>query len=72
EGRRQISWIWQAGSEDGTVSDAAVQSNLQESLRVEWCKARARAQRWTEECELLQEEMRRVLQYHEWRADWWE
>ncbi len=30
EGRRQISWIWQAGSEDGTVSDAAVQSNLQE------------------------------------------
>lgn len=28
--------------------------------------------RWSEEVRLLQEEMRRVLAYHEWHADWWE
>ena len=32
-------------------------------LRIEWCKARARAHRWQEECMLLKEEMRRVLQF---------
>lgn len=42
------------------------------ALRVEWCKARARAQRWSEECDLLQEEMRRVLAYHDWHGSWWE
>ena len=41
-------------------------------LRVEWCKARARAMRWSEEVLLLQEEMRRVMAYHAWRARWWD
>ncbi|KAK0463310.1 hypothetical protein IW261DRAFT_1554191 [Armillaria novae-zelandiae] len=38
------------------------------ALRIEWCKSRARAQRWQEECELLAEEIRRVkvtFQFHE-------
>ncbi len=30
------------------------------ALRIEWCKSRARAQRWQEECELLIEEIHRV------------
>lgn len=41
-------------------------------LRIEWCKARARGCRWSEEVWLLVEEMRRVLGYHLWHADWWE
>ncbi|KZT04662.1 uncharacterized protein LAESUDRAFT_657482, partial [Laetiporus sulphureus 93-53] len=41
------------------------------ALRVEWCKARARAHRWSEECQLLKEEMRRVVQYHNYQAEWW-
>jgi hypothetical protein len=41
-------------------------------VRIEWCKARARALRWAEEVELLQEEMRRVLQFLDWQANWWE
>lgn len=41
-------------------------------IRVEWCKARARAMRWSEEIILLQEEMRRVLAYHAWHARWWD
>ncbi|KAI0747825.1 hypothetical protein C8Q80DRAFT_1316398 [Daedaleopsis nitida] len=73
EGRRELSWIWLAGEEDAsTLQTEAGQQNIDASLRVEWCKARARAQRWSEECELLQEEMHRVLAYHEWRGSWWE
>jgi hypothetical protein len=39
---------------------------------VEWTKARARADRWKEELVLLEEEMRRVLEFCRWKAKWWE
>lgn len=42
------------------------------AVRIEWCKARARAHRWSEECDLLQEEMRRVVAFFEWQAKWWQ
>ena len=41
-------------------------------LRIEWCKSRARRDRWIEEVELLQEECRRVLAFFEHRANEWE
>jgi hypothetical protein len=41
------------------------------AVRVEWCKAWARSRRWTEEVMLLREEMRRVIAYHEHKAEWW-
>jgi hypothetical protein len=28
-------------------------------------------QRWEEEVVIVQEEMRRVIAYHEWKAQWW-
>lgn len=40
-------------------------------VRLEWCKARARKHRWSEEVELLLEEMRRVLVFLKWQAAWW-
>lgn len=40
-------------------------------LRVEWAKSRARAARWKEELELLEEEMRRSIEFCRWRARWW-
>ena len=40
-------------------------------MRVQWCRTRARAMRWSEEVLLLQEEMRRVLEYMSWFANWW-
>ncbi|EIW74480.1 hypothetical protein CONPUDRAFT_67415, partial [Coniophora puteana RWD-64-598 SS2] len=46
--------------------------NLVSDIRVQWCKSRARAHRWSEEVELLQEEMGRVLRFLEWHASWWE
>ncbi|EIW81450.1 hypothetical protein CONPUDRAFT_55555, partial [Coniophora puteana RWD-64-598 SS2] len=71
EGRRTISWIWRVGFA-GDVSDREDDAQLQDELRVEWCKARARAHRWSEEKELLREEMHRVLRFLEWQATWWE
>lgn len=43
-----------------------------QGVRIEWCKSRARALRWSEEVELLREEMRRVIQFFAWQAAWWE
>jgi hypothetical protein len=42
------------------------------AIHIEWLKARARKNRWTKEVDLLREEMRRVLRFLEWRAEWWE
>ena len=38
---------------------------------MEWCKARARAHRWQEECLLLNEEMRRVSAFFSSQSNWW-
>ncbi|KAJ7815837.1 hypothetical protein B0H13DRAFT_2242544 [Mycena leptocephala] len=40
-------------------------------IRIEWMKARARADRWREEVMMVEEEMRRVLAYCVWKANWW-
>ena len=40
-------------------------------VRVEWCKAFARVQRWSEEVRLLQEEMRRTIVSLQHRATQW-
>ncbi|KAF8880833.1 hypothetical protein BD779DRAFT_1758571, partial [Infundibulicybe gibba] len=64
EGRRKMPWIWRVQN-TGDGDDAT----MQEALRIEWCKARARAHRWQEECILLREEMRRVESFFEWQAD---
>jgi hypothetical protein len=67
EGKRTLSWIWKTIGVVGVKDDGV----LHDSLHVEWCKSRARAMRFTEEVELLQEEMERVLRYLEWQEGWW-
>ncbi|KIJ60877.1 hypothetical protein HYDPIDRAFT_116748 [Hydnomerulius pinastri MD-312] len=66
EGRRTMSWIWQTTGVSGNEN-----TDLQESLRIEWCKSRARARRWSEEVVLLKEEMRRVQAFFASKARWW-
>jgi hypothetical protein len=39
---------------------------------MEWCKARARAQRWSEEVDILQEEQRRALMSLDYEAEVWQ
>ncbi len=41
------------------------------AMRVEWAKTKARADRWHEEVLLVSEEMRRVLYFFQWKAEWW-
>jgi hypothetical protein len=41
------------------------------ALRIEWVRAKARAERWQEEVVLLDEEMRRVIDFGLWKAEWW-
>ncbi|KAG1868604.1 hypothetical protein F4604DRAFT_1881517 [Suillus subluteus] len=53
QGTAIMSWIWL--THGVSVDDSA---GLQDSLRIEWCKARARHNRWHEEIRLLMEEMR--------------
>ncbi|KAG1789918.1 hypothetical protein EV424DRAFT_1549952 [Suillus variegatus] len=66
EGRRQVSWIWMMEGIDcnGDCDD--------DGVRIEWCKSRARALRWTEEVELLTEEMGRVIRFLHWDAQRWD
>ncbi|KAF8070016.1 hypothetical protein FPV67DRAFT_1413223 [Lyophyllum atratum] len=67
-GSSSTSWIWwHYGIEEENGTDPG----MSEALCIEWCRARARAMRWTEEVELLQEEMRRVQAFLLWRHEWW-
>ncbi|KAK7005562.1 CxC2 domain-containing protein [Favolaschia claudopus] len=67
EAKMPMSWIWL--SEGSTGDEKDVVHN--EALRIEWAKTRAKAMRYAEEVDLLEEEMRRVLQYLAWRTSWW-
>lgn len=40
-------------------------------MQVEWSKTKARGDRWDEEYVLTVEEMRRILEYCDWKAGWW-
>ncbi|KAG6808347.1 hypothetical protein H0H92_004412 [Tricholoma furcatifolium] len=66
EGRRKLSWIWSMSG-----GDAVEGGEKQEALRIKWCKARARAHRWQEECLLLDEEMRRCLAFFAFQSRHW-
>ena len=44
---------------------------IQSDLRVEWLKCRARANRWKEEIQLVEEEMRRSLEFCRWLGRSW-
>ncbi|KAH7906735.1 hypothetical protein BJ138DRAFT_1219206 [Hygrophoropsis aurantiaca] len=68
EGRRTLSWIWKSGQ----ISEDTHSEGLLDATKIEWCRARARANRWTEEVLLLREEMRRVLAFLDWHAAWWD
>ncbi|KAF9496443.1 hypothetical protein BDN71DRAFT_1482196 [Pleurotus eryngii] len=68
EGWWTLSWIWATERTNG----AELNEGMNEALRIEWCKMRAQAQCWQEECILLSEEMRRVIQFHCWQAKEWE
>ncbi|KAJ7863421.1 hypothetical protein B0H13DRAFT_2354190 [Mycena leptocephala] len=66
EGTHTMSWIWYETKIDGSEED------LVEALRVEWCKAYARLRRWNEDVVIVDEEMKRTIEFGEWMALEWE
>ena len=57
--------------DDDAEVETATQEEVNEVIRVEWTTSYARLARWTEEVELLHEEMRRVVAFLEWKSvDW--
>ncbi|KAG2051169.1 hypothetical protein BDR06DRAFT_983690 [Suillus hirtellus] len=67
EGRHQVSWIWMMEGINCNGRDCD-----DDGVHIEWCKSRARALRWTEQVELLTEEMERVIQFFHWDTQHWE
>ena len=73
DGQYTPSWIWttpSAAALPGEGSEAE-QREVNETARHEWMTCRARADRWVEEKELVQEEMRRVIVFLEWKSRSW-
>ncbi len=72
EGHRMSSWIWRLPAwkvdQTSTNSDS---DPFNATVRMEWAKTKARAERWQEEVNLLKEEMCRAIEDMEWRAQQW-
>ncbi|KAL1658134.1 hypothetical protein GGF50DRAFT_67861 [Schizophyllum commune] len=68
EGTRRLSWIWYTDPGQAAVTEG----HLNEALRVEFLKSKARRDRDREEIELLLEEMRRVQASLDHDAEEWE
>ncbi|KAJ7212395.1 hypothetical protein B0H12DRAFT_1033229 [Mycena haematopus] len=68
EGSHTLSWIWYTAGRPSDEND----SKLLDALRLEWCKAYARAKRLSEDVRLLREEMRRTVAYGYTAAERWE
>ncbi|KAI5888639.1 uncharacterized protein SCHCODRAFT_02587995 [Schizophyllum commune H4-8] len=67
EGSRRLSWIWYMDSGQG-----AGDAELNEALRVEFLKSKARRDRDREETQLLLEEMRRTIASLDHDAEQWQ
>jgi hypothetical protein len=70
-GRFEPSWIWLVTRLPQERGDNQTEEEFNHSMRTEWAQTRARMCRWNEELLIIQEEMRRVLAYFEWRSSWW-
>ena len=71
-GRFEQSWIWLVPRVQSTAEGVGEsEEQFNESMRVEWAKSQARVKRWEEEVLIIQEEMRRVIQYFKWKGRWW-
>lgn len=71
EGHRVTPWIWLVSASRCPDGEVASDDEVDQSLRVEWAKSFARAERWSEEVKLLAEEMRRVVAFLSWKQSWW-
>ncbi|KAF7974577.1 hypothetical protein HWV62_11954 [Athelia sp. TMB] len=72
ENHRELSWIWLVPQSPETHRHVATADEVNNTMHVEWTKSLARRDRWDEETQLLLKEMRGILQYFHWKAQWWQ
>ena len=70
-GRFIPSWIWLVPRSPQERGDDQTEAEFNDTMRAEWAQTRARMCRWEEEVLIIQEEMRRVLAFFEWKSTWW-
>lgn len=70
-GRFEPSWIWLVPRSPQERGDNQTEDEFNHSMRTEWAQTRAHMCRWKEELLIIQEEMRRVLVFFEWKSVWW-
>ncbi|KAG0692078.1 hypothetical protein DFH29DRAFT_985953 [Suillus ampliporus] len=63
QGTAIMSWIWLTHSISTNDNEGLQDCSLRIALHMEWCKARARHNRWVEEIQLLLEEMQCLRQW---------
>ncbi|KAJ7127318.1 hypothetical protein C8R43DRAFT_957997 [Mycena crocata] len=66
--KARMSWIWRSAG----VEDEDGSKGMNEALRIDWAKTRARFMRQREQVDLVEEEMRRIPEFLMWQAAWWE
>ncbi|KAI0057483.1 hypothetical protein BV25DRAFT_1812316 [Artomyces pyxidatus] len=75
EGHRELSWIWRVLRHEvrdlPRADENVSEEEVNDGMRVDWVKARARARRWHEEIEFLKEEMPRSVKFLHWKSEWW-
>jgi len=65
DGQYSPLWIWRS------ITTTVSPDEVNEDMRVKWAQCMAHTDRWEEEVTILQEEMRRVVDFLEWRSrDW--
>ena len=67
-GRFEPSWIWLVLWSPQERGDNQTEDEFNHSMRTEWAQTRARMCQWKEELLIIQEEMRRVLVFFEWKS----
>ncbi|KAJ6530884.1 hypothetical protein DFH09DRAFT_1250330 [Mycena vulgaris] len=67
--KARMSWIWRSPGMDEGEAGA---KGMNEALRIEWAKTRARAMCQREQVDLLEEEMHRIPAFLKWKASWLE
>ena len=70
-GRFEPSWIWLVPRSPQERGDNQTEDEFNHSMRTEWAQTRVRMCQWKEELLIIQEEMRRVLVFFEWKSVWW-
>lgn len=70
-GRFIPSWIWLVPRSPQERGDDQTEAEFNDTMCAEWAQTRARMCRWDEEVLIIQEEMRRVLAFFEWKSRWW-